>query len=418
MIVFITLVSIFLLMVFAGLCSAAETAMTAASRMRLHQLVKKNNARAQLVVKLQDKIGQSISTILLANTWSITTVAALATGLMTEWFGSYGAYISAGVMGILLTLYAEVTPKIYAYSDAERMAIKLAPMLSFLVTLLSPVTKAMDIIARYTLRAFGVIIDPTIGMTSTVEELRGAIDLHAGPSKTVKHERAMLRSILDLADVEVTEIMIHRKSVFMVDIDQPIKKTIAQILSAPYTRIPLWRDEPDNIVGILHMKALLRAMGSAESHDAIDLTAIAAAPWFVPESTTLFSQLQNFRERHEHFALVVDEYGVLEGIITLEDILEEIVGEIVDEHDIDLAGVRLASDGTYLVDGTATIRDLNRQFEWELPDEKASTIAGFILNEAKRIPKPGEKIIFNGLEIEVLRRSGTHLKLLRVRQII
>jgi Mg2+/Co2+ transporter CorB len=231
----------------------------------------------------------------------------------------------------------------------------------------------------------------------------------------VKHERAMLRSILDLADVEVMEIMTHRRNLVTIDAGQPPARIVQEVLESPFTRLPLWRDEPDNIIGVLHAKALLREVqANAGALDKLDIGAIAAAPWFIPDTTTLFDQLQEFRRRREHFALVVDEYGSLMGIVTLEDILEEIVGDISDEHDIAVAGVRPQPNGTYIVDGWVTIRDLNREFEWRLPDDEASTIAGLVLYEARRIPEVGQTFTFHGFRFEVLRRQRNQITALKV----
>lgn len=225
----------------------------------------------------------------------------------------------------------------------------------------------------------------------------------------------MLRSILDLADVEVGEIMVHRKTVVMIEAGQPAAAMVDKVLASPFTRVPLWREQPENIVGVLHSKALLKALRAAGGNlDGLDILALAAKPWFIPESTSLLNQLQAFRKRHEHFALVVDEYGSLMGIVTLEDILEEIVGEIVDEHDVVVAGVRPQGDGSYVVEGSVTIRDLNRQFEWDLPDEEAATVAGLILHESRRIPEVGQAFMFHGFRFEILRRLRHQITSIRM----
>jgi Mg2+/Co2+ transporter CorB len=260
----------------------------------------------------------------------------------------------------------------------------------------------------------GVKINPNVNPTH-VDELRGLIELHAGPGEEVAHERAMLRSILDLSNVEVDQIMTHRKNIAMIDAEEPIEKIIEHVLELPYSRIPLWQDNPENVIGVLRVKDLFRALRAMDGDlRRISLKAIAVKPWFIPESTTLLDQLQAFRERREHFALVVDEYGALRGIVTLEDILEEIVGEISDEHDIALQGVRTTADGSYIIAGTVTIRDLNRQFEWNLPAEEASTIAGLVLHEARMIPEVGQLFSIEGFQITVLRRHRQQITLLKV----
>jgi Mg2+/Co2+ transporter CorB len=236
-----------------------------------------------------------------------------------------------------------------------------------------------------------------------------------GQNEETDKQRRMLRSILDLADVTVEEVMIHRKNVSMVDLNLNDEVIIDQILQSPFTRIPLWRDDPDNIVGLIHAKWILRELKNAEkTNGKIRIEDIAAEPWFIPNATTLFDQLQAFRDRGEHFAFVVDEYGSFMGVVTLEDILEEIVGDIDDEHDVTVQGVRKLPNGSALVNGTVTIRDLNREFEWELPDEDYSTIAGLILYEAERLPEVGQVFSFFGFEFEIVRRHRHQITLIRV----
>lgn len=250
----------------------------------------------------------------------------------------------------------------------------------------------------------------------SAEELRGAIDLHEGnDAVAIHHERAMLRSVLDLSKVQVFEIMIHRQATTLIDADLPTEQIIEQAMESPFTRIPLWREKPDNIIGVIHAKALLRALKAQGGNlDDVDIMTLASPPWFIPDTTTLLDQLQAFRHRHEHFALVVDEYGSLQGIVTLEDILEEIVGDISDEHDIKVSGVVANPDGSFLINGTVTIRDLNRQFDWDLPDEEAATIAGLVLFESRRIPEVGQTFIFHDFRMEVMKRKRNQITAIKI----
>jgi Mg2+/Co2+ transporter CorB len=267
---------------------------------------------------------------------------------------------------------------------------------------------------RQVLKAFGVQ-RASPGAQASEEELRGAIELHVGSDVGVKTERAMLRSILDLAEVEVGQIMVHRRQVVSIDADQKPSAVLEQALASSHTRIPIWRGHPDNVIGVLHAKALLQALRTHRGDpDAINIMEVAARPWFVPESTTLLDQLEAFRRRHEHFALVVDEYGALLGVVTLEDILEEIVGDIAERHEYRMPGVRPQPDGTLVVDGHVTIRELNREFDWRLPDEEAATIAGLVLHEARRIPDVGQVFNFHGFRFEILRRKRHQIQALRV----
>jgi Mg2+/Co2+ transporter CorB len=248
-----------------------------------------------------------------------------------------------------------------------------------------------------------------------VEELLGVIDLHRGPDRGAGQERAMLKSILDLRSVQVSDIMIHRKNVTMLNADSPIESIVDQVLLSPFSRLPLWQGNLDNVIGVVNVKALLRAVRTQEL-DSLDIKSIATKPWFIPESTDLLEQLQNFRKRREHFAAVVDEYGALLGVVTLEDILEEIVGEIDDEHDIvSTGGVRVQPDGsTVIVDGSVTVRDLNRQLDWDLSDKVASTVAGFLINTVRMIPNVGQVFILKGFRFTVLKRQRNQITLIKI----
>ena len=273
-------------------------------------------------------------------------------------------------------------------------------------------------IVNGTMRLFGVHTADKRTSGQILSELRGTIELHMGERgirEEVRHERAMLRSVLDLAEVTVGEVMTHRKRTVTIEADLATAEIIDQMAASPYSRIPLWRGGPDNIVGVLHAKALLRVAGTPGIDLAtVDVVALASPPWFIPETTNLLDQLTAFRVRREHFALVVDEYGTLLGVVTLEDILEEIVGDIRDEHDVPVAGVRPQTDGSYLIDGVVTLRDLNREFDWKLPDDKAATLAGLVLYESRTIPAPGQKFMFHGFRFEVVRRNRNQMTLLKV----
>jgi Mg2+/Co2+ transporter CorB len=255
----------------------------------------------------------------------------------------------------------------------------------------------------------------------TDEALRSAIEGHAsmdaGDAAETREERNMLRSILDLGEVTVVEVMTHRRRMVTIDAELPPSEIVDAALASPFTRLPLWRDEPDNIVGVVHAKSLLRAVRAArEQLTAQDIDQVISKPWFVPDTTTLLDQLQAFRERREHFALVVDEYGSLLGLVTLEDILEEIVGDITDELDTHVAGVYAQPDGSYIVDGTVTLRDLNREFDWELPDETDySTLAGLVLYESRHLPEVGQTFTFFGFRFEILKRQRNQIVTLRVK---
>jgi Mg2+/Co2+ transporter CorB len=410
-----TTIAIILLLVACAFFAGSETALTAASRPRLHELEQRGDRRAGIVNRLRGQMERVIGAILLGNILVNILASALATNLLIGLFGDSGvAYATAG-MTVLILLFGEVLPKTYAINNPDRTALAVAPIMRPIVALTSPLTRVVQWLVRLMLRLLGVPATANLGTDSTEAELRGAIDLHAEASDEVQQAGAMLHSILDLDQVPVSDVMIHRRKVVTIDADQAPPAIVDEVLGSPHTRLPLWRGEPDNIIGVLHAKDLLRAVQAAGGKvDGLTIETLATPPWFIPETTSLLAQLQAFRSRREHFALVVDEYGGLMGIVTLEDILEEIVGGIEDEHDIAVAGMAAEPDGSYRVNGLVTIRDLNRQFGWRLPDESASTIAGLVLHEARRIPEVGQVFVFHGFRFEILERQRNQIKVLRM----
>ncbi|HTK83745.1 MAG TPA: HlyC/CorC family transporter [Patescibacteria group bacterium] len=411
----IPLCAIGALILMSAFFAGSETALTGVSRSRMHALEKEGNKRARLVIKLRERKEHMIGALLLGNTLINILSSAIATDLFTEHFGQIGIFYATAAMTVTLLIFAEVMPKTYALHNADEMAMTIAPLVRLIIGLFAPFIRIVGYIVRAVLRLFGVDIG-RVNVDSHIEVLRGAIELHHGPEEEKQEQRAMLRSILDLSNVTVEEVMVHRKNIETIDGGNPVGQVIDDALKSPYTRIPVWKDSPDNIVGIIHTKSMLKEIQAQRGDiDRIRTEALVTEPWFVPESTTLFDQLQEFRKRREHFALVVDEYGALMGLVTLEDILEEIVGEIDDETDEIVAGVRKQPNGSYLIDGTLTIRDLNREFEWGLPDDKGySTIAGLVLHESQTIPNAGQVFHFYNFTFEVVRRQRNQITLVRV----
>ena len=411
----IAIAAIVVLLLISAFFSGSETALTGASLPRLHQHAKRGSRRAKTVIELYARKDRLIGAILLGNNLVNITASALATYVLLLLFGDAGVIYATMGMTLLIVIFAEVLPKTYAIGKADKAALVVAPIIRIVVIVLAPITFTIQWFVRATVKPFGIELGEEFSIGHREEELRGAIDLHEGPDPDIRQERQMLRSILDLDDVEVEEIMTHRRNVTLIDVADPPGEIVEQALVSPYTRIPLYRDDPDNIVCVLHAKALLRELHAHGDRVAeLDILELAAKPWFIPETTTLLDQLQAFRTRREHFAIVVDEYGAVMGIVTLEDILEEIVGSIEDEHDIAVPGVRRQPDGSYIISGTATLRDLNRELEWNLPDDNAVTLAGLVLHEARRIPDPGQIFTFFSFRFEVLRRQRNQISSIRV----
>lgn len=407
------LLTLFLLLLatMSALLSASETALTAASSPRLHRMEKQGEKRASIVLALQKDMNHIIATLLLANTIVITSLAAIATMLFTRAFGDAGVAYATIVTSIMITIYLEVMPKALAFPRAEKASIMLAPFVNNLQKTLAPLTRLVDLIAKLTLKVLG-LRPPPHNTDATVEDLQGAIDMHNTTSEAPK-ERRMLHNILDLTRITVAEVMLHKNHVFSLDGSKSSHKLMGKIFNSPFTRIPVWRGSTDKIEGLLHVKELYRALQKVSAQD-LEIDSILIQPWFIPHNTTLLRQLQAFRERREHFAFVVDEYGMFVGIITLEDILEEIVGDIKDEHDSPTTGIILQKDGSFLVEGSVTLRDLNRENSWDLPENSSTTLAGFVLETAGYIPKEGQIFEKNGLKIQIMKRQRNQLKFLRV----
>ncbi|MBX7198679.1 MAG: HlyC/CorC family transporter [Rhodospirillaceae bacterium] len=415
----VTAIVIVALIAVTAFFAASETALTATSKSLMYQLEQEGDERAATVNRLLARRERLISTVLLGNTLINILASALATSVMIEEYGERGIAYATGIMTVLVLIYGEILPKTFALLHTTATALRVAGIMSALVWLARPINVVMHAVVHGTLRLFHVSTEIVRTAEQTLAELRGTIEMQMSDKEIiqeVKHERAMLRSVLDLAGVTVGEVLVHRKKLVTIDADLPIAEIIEEVAGAAYSRVPLWRDQPDNIVGVIHAKALLRALESARGRaETVDVVALATKPWFVPDATTLLDQLNAFRAKREHFALVVDEYGALLGAVTLEDILEEIVGDIRDEHDVPVAGVRPQTDGSYLIDGSVTLRDLNREFDWDLPDDQATTLAGLILYEARTIPEAGQRFLFHGFRFEVVRRTRNQLTLVRVK---
>ncbi len=413
---YITLGVIFFLLLLSAFFSGAETALTATSRPLMHKLEKNGDSRATTVNQLLQSKERLIGSILLGNNLVNILASALATGLLISVFDDAGIFYATISMTLLILIFSEILPKSYAIRNANRVALRLASMVKTIVYFFTPATITINFLASTTLKCFGVKNNSSDVFDGTDEELRGAIELHDGnDSKTIKNERAMLRSVLDLGEVQVMEIMTHRTNTATIDAALPPEDAVKAMLESPYTRIPIWKDSPDNVVGVIHAKALLHEIHQRKGNiENLDLLSLATDPWFIPEQTLLLDQLEAFRQRREHFSLVVDEYGSLMGVVTLEDIIEEIVGEIDDEHDIAVTDYRIEADGKVIVDGNVTIRDLNRQYEWNLPDEEASTIAGLILHESRRIPDINQSFIFHGFRFDILQRERHQITSIRI----
>ncbi|MCR9237985.1 MAG: HlyC/CorC family transporter [Alphaproteobacteria bacterium] len=410
----LTILAIMVLIIVSAFFSGSETALTAASRARMHAFEKAGDERAAIVQRLIQTRERLIGALLLGNNLVNILASALATSLFITLFGDTGVVYATLVMTAVVLVFAEVMPKTLAISNPDRFALTVSPVLRIIVAVFSPVVIAIEAFVKLVLNRFGANIGDQ-DILSAHEELRGTVDLQHSEGGLVKDDRDRIGGLLDLNELEVSDIMVHRTGMMVLNADESPSALVDMALASPYTRIPIWRGDPDNIVGVLHAKDLLRSL-QAQSGDVekLDIMEIATKPWFVPDTTSLKAQLNAFLKRKVHFALVVDEYGEVQGLVTLEDILEEIVGEIADEHDVEIQGVVPQPDGSVNVEGTVPVRDLNRAMDWSLPDEEATTIAGLVIHAVQTIPEPGQAFTFYGFRFRILRRQRNRITSLRI----
>lgn len=412
----LTLISILLLIGFSAFFSGSETALTAASRSRMHTLEANGDERAGLVSRLIERRDRLIGALLIGNNLVNILASSLTTSLFLGLLGQSGVAIATIVMTVLLVIFSEVLPKSWAISAPDRFAITVAPVVRLFVAIAGPLSSAVNAIVRFILSLFGIRLSQEVSMLTAHEELRGALDLLHREGSVIKADRDRLGGLLDLEELEVSDVMKHRTVMRAINADDPPEVIVRTVLESPFTRMPLWRGSTENIIGIVHAKDLLRALAepNMEPRD-LDIGKIAQKPWFVPDTTSLKDQLNAFLRRKIHFAVVVDEYGEVQGIVTLEDILEEIVGDIADEHDLEIQGVRQEADGSIVVDGSVPIRDLNRALDWRLPDEEATTIAGLVIHESKLIPQERQTFTFHGKRFIIMKREKNRITKLRIR---
>jgi len=406
---------ILLCVILSAFFSGSETALTAASRARMHSLENQGDERAEVVQQLIGRRDRLIGALLIGNNLANILASSIATSIFLTFFGDAGVAYATIAMTVILVIFAEVLPKSWAISAPDRFSLAVARAVSVVVSVIGPISTAINWIVRTILRLFGINLAAGRSMLSAHDELRGAVEVLHRDGSVIKEDRDQLGGLLDLKELEVSDVMVHRTAMGTINADAPAEQIVGDILASPHTRMPVWRNDIDNIVGIIHTKDLVRALYDVDNDfSRIDIMKVASKPWFVPDTTTLQDQLNAFLRRKAHIAIVVDEYGDVQGLVTLEDILEEIVGDIADEHDIDMQGVRLQPDGSFIVDGSLPIRDLNRALDWSLPDEEATTIAGLVIHETQSIPEVKQAFTFHGKRFSVLKKEKNRLTRLRI----
>ena len=415
------------LLLLSAFFSGSETALTAASRGVLKAQADKGSKGAKAALEVTDDSERMIGALLLGNNVANILSASLTTALLTDLFGTNGVALATVIVTVLVLVFAEVLPKTVAIISPVPVAVLVGPAIKVLILLFTPVVTTVRAFVRLILRLFGLRADPNSRILALREEIAGAISLGQSEGAVEKEDRDRLLGALDLADRTVDEIMRHRRETEMIDADLPAEEIVSRVLASSHSRLPVFRGSDENILGVIHAKDLLREVERLdhihENHqkamESLDIVKVSMKPYFIPDTTTLDEQMREFLKRRTHFALVVDEYGTLQGLITLEDILEEIVGEINDEVDvIDINHkVKKLEDGGFLVDGAMTIRDMNRATDWSLPDDEANTVAGLVIHEAQMIPAQGQAFSFHGFRFEVVTRRENRLTRIKVRKL-
>lgn len=403
------------LLVISGFFSGSETALTAASRARMNAADKDGDSRGGIAYRLLGARERLIGSLLLGNNLVNIGASVLMAGLMMDLFGDSAASqaLATAIMTILILIFAEVLPKTYAITQPDKASLSVARPVSVVVAIFAPIVAAVQVVVGAVLKLFGVNADD--GLWTAAEEIRGAVDLHHQEGGVAKRARDQIIGVLEIGELTIESVMIHRKNLSMIDADSSPEQIVKEVLASGHSRLPIWQEDPDNVIGILHAKDILRAVSRADGDlSALNPKKIAREAWFVPETTPVVRQLRAFQHKKEHFALVVDEYGTLMGVITLEDILEEIVGDIQDEHDDELEGMTRNGDGSIIVRGDIPIRDLNRAMDWKLPDDEAVTIAGLVIHESQTIPEEKQTFSYHGYRFEVVSRQRNQIKQIKI----
>ncbi len=411
----LSLVIVLICLLLSAFFAGSETALTASSRASMSRLEKHGSKQAGIVNRLLEQRERLLGALLFGNNAVNIAASVLATDILVTWFGHAGLLYATVAMTIIVVVFSEILPKTAAFNAPDRIALAVARPMYWFVRLLGPVLMAIEALVRWLLKFVGMTVGEDQQVLSAREELRGAVDLMHSEGGVDEHDRDMFGGVLDLRELVVSDVMIHRTNMITLNADDKPEDVVNTVIASPVTRLPLWRGNPENIVGVLHVKDLLRALHAVDGDASkVDIAALMAPPWFVPETRPVSEQLKAFRRRKTQLALVVDEYGEVEGLVTLEDILEEIVGDITDEHDVAIPGVRRQPDGSVNADGAVPIRDLNRVMNWNLPDQEATTIAGLVIHEARSIPEVGQSFTFHGFRFRVLRRERNRITALRI----
>ncbi len=407
---------------------AAEFALVKCRGFRIAAMAEDNRFGARLVQHILKNIeaylaccqlGITMASLGLGWVGEPTVAALLHPVLAPLGMPDAALHFTSFMVGFLLfsslhIVVGEQVPKTLAIREPEPVSLWVAYPLYISFVVFYPLNWLLNAASRSILRMLGVKESSPHEILTDVE-IEGLIATSAEHGKMEEGQAEYIQNVFRFGELEVSDVMVHRTNMITLDADDKPEDVVNAVIASPVTRLPLWRGNPENIVGILHVKDLLRALHAVDGDAAkVDVTTLLTPPWFVPNNRLVSEQLKAFRRRKTPFALVVDEYGEVQGLVTLEDILEEIVGDITDEHDVAMPGVRRQPDGSVNVDGAVPIRDLNRVMGWELPDEEATTVAGLVIHEARSIPEVGQSFTFHGFRFRVLRRARNRITALRI----
>ena len=408
----ISVIYIICLIVISAILSGSETSITSIRKSKIHKLANKGDKNALRVLKLIEKKNDLVSSILVGNNFVNILASALATAILIKFYGDDGVIYSTIVMSVLIVIFAEILPKNIALLKPDRYALTLSFILTLFLKFFSPF---VYIIKKFNLLIFKIfnIEKQKVTDASVREDIRNIINMHEDEGILLKDERDMLNGILDLKEMTVEKIMTHRKNIYSINIDQP-EEYFKKISQSSFSRIPVWKENPNNILGVVHAKKLLANLNESGKIDLKNINDSTLNPWFIPETTKVKDQLNAFIDRHEKIAFVVDEYGELMGLISLEDIIEEIVGNIFDESDLSTIGIRKIGKNIFRVRGDVNIRDMNRTLDLNLNEKNSSTVAGFLIYETETFPDVGQTFKFNNILFEILNKKNNQITQLKV----
>jgi len=383
------------LILLSGFFSGSETALMSLDRLRLAYLVEKKRPGALKLESLLDKPDRLLGTLLVGNNIVNIAISVFATTLLVELYADRAEFLTILILTPILLIFGEVSPKTFAARRSETVAFAVLKPMLLLVTLLAPFVWLVGGVSRLVTRLFG---SEEQRAAISGDEIRSIISVGEQAGTVHKDQRRMLHGIFDLAEIRVRDVMIPRTEVVGIEVNTPFATVLTMVRQSMHSRFPVYEGNLDSIVGVIHSKDILNYV---DQPDAFTLRTLVRPPYFVPEAKRIETLLQSFRRRRVHLAVVVDEYGGVEGIVTLEDIVEEIVGEIRDEYDIEEVLVRELAPGSFLVDGSASLRSINRRFKLHLSEEHATTLAGFLLRTFGTIPKAGESCVAEGVRFDV-----------------